>query len=158
MLGRILPILMLLAGSALAQKYDGPRPPKSDTPYLKHADTLVATEVAQAKEEKRKDDTLYTIDGANSTAKTPLASPIFLFQSDKIAADKLVLYKLDTKNGHREILFSPKKKQGAQPIRMAVSRLTSDNLYKLEVEDELENGEYSLSPEGSNQAFCFQVY
>jgi hypothetical protein len=158
MLGRILPILMLLAGSALAQKYDGPRPSKPDIPYLKHADTLVATEVAQAKEEKRKDDTLYTIDGANSTAKTPLASPIFLFQSDKIAADKLVLYKLDTKNGRREILFSPKKKQGAQPIRMEVTRLTSDNLYKLEVEDELENGEYSLSPAGSNQAFCFQVY
>jgi hypothetical protein len=149
---------MLLAGSALAQKYDGPRPSKPDIPYLKHADTLVATEVAQAKEEKRKDDTLYTIDGANSTAKTPLASPIFLFQSDKIAADKLVLYKLDTKNGRREILFSPKKKQGAQPIRMEVTRLTSDNLYKLEVEDELENGEYSLSPAGSNQAFCFQVY
>src|SRR6516164_4206315 len=158
MLGRILPILMLLAGSALAQKYDGPRPPKSDTPYLKHADTLLATEVAQAKEEKRKDDTLYTIDGTNSTAKTPLASPIFLFQAGKIAADKLVLYKVDTKNGHREILFSPKKKQGAQPIRMEVTRLSSDNLYKLEVEDDLENGEYTLSPEGSNQVFCFQVY
>jgi hypothetical protein len=41
---------------------------------------------------------------------------------------------------------------------MEVTRLTSDNLYKLEVEDELENGEYSLSPAGSNQAFCFQVY
>jgi hypothetical protein len=158
MLGRILLLPTLLAASVLAQKYDGPRPPKPDIPYLKHADTLLSTEVAQAKEEKRKDDTLYTIDGANSAAKTPLASPIFLFQSDKIAADKLVLYKVDTKNGHREILFSPKKKQGAQPIRMEVTRLSSNNLYKLEVEDELENGEYTLSPEGSNQVFCFQVY
>lgn len=158
MFGRILLLPALAAVTALAQKYDGPRPSKPDIPYLKHADSLVPTEVAQAKEEKRKDDTIYTIDGANSTAKTPLASPIFLFQSDKIAADKLVLYKLDTKNGRREILFSPKKKQGAQPIRMEVTRLTSDNLYKLEVEDELENGEYSLSPAGSNQVFCFQVY
>jgi hypothetical protein len=158
MLARILLLPALCASLVFAQKYDGLRPPKPDIPYLKHADALLATEVAQAKEEKRKDDTLYTIDGTNSTAKTPLASPIFLFQSDKIVADKLVLYKLDTKNGHREILFSPKKKQGAQPIRIEVTRLSSDNLYKLEVEDELENGEYSLSPEGSNQVFCFQVY
>ena len=158
MLGRILLLPSLCASLVFAQKYDGPRPPKPDIPYLKHADTLLATEVAQAKEEKRKDDTLYTIDGTNSTAKTPLASPIFLFQAGKIPADKLVLYKVDTKNGHREILFSPKKKQGAQPIRMEVTRLSSDNLYKLEVEDDLENGEYTLSPEGSNQVFCFQVY
>src|SRR6516165_8256644 len=145
MLRRIPLFVVAVVCAAFAQKYDGPRPPKPDVPFLKHADTLVATEVAQAKEEKRKDDTLYTIDGANSAAKTPLASPIFLFQSDKIAADKLVLYKVDTKNGHREILFSPKKKQGAQPIRMEVTRLSSNNLYKLEVEDELENGEYTLS-------------
>jgi hypothetical protein len=158
MLHRILLLLALFAVSALGQKYEGPRPPKPDIPYLKHADSLVPTEITQAKEEKRKDDTVYTIDGVNSTAKTPLASPIFLFQSEKIAADKLMLYKLDVKNGHREVIFSPKKRQGAQPIRMEVTRLSSDNLYKLEVEDELENGEYSLSPEGSNQVFCFQVY
>jgi len=158
MLRRILPLSLILAAALLGQKYDGPRPPQPDIPYLKHADTLVATEVSQAKEEKRKDDIVYTIEGANSPVKTPLASPIFLFQSEKIPAAKLALYKLDNKNGHREILFSPKKKGGAQPIRIQVMRLTPDNLYKIEVEDTLENGEYSLSPEGSNQVFCFQVY
>jgi|SRR5579871_261905 len=158
MLRRVLPLFCFAACAAFAQKYNGPRPPQPDLPYIKHADNLVPTEVSEAKEEKRKDDILYTIDGANASARTPLASPIFLFQSQKIPADKLTLYKLDSKNGHREVLFSPKKKGGAQPIRMEVTRLNSDNLYKLEVEDSLENGEYSLSPEGSNQVFCFQVY
>jgi hypothetical protein len=125
---------------------------------LKHADNLVSTEVAEAKEEKRKDDILYVVAGANSSARTPLASPIFLFQSDKLVPEKLQLYKLDTKNGRREILMSPKKRQGAMPIRMQVTRLGSDKLYQIEVEESLENGEYSLSPEGSDQVFCFQVF
>jgi hypothetical protein len=142
--------------AAFAQKYDGPRPPKPDVPYLKHADNLVATEVAQAKEEKRKDDTVYTIEGANSSAKTPLAEPIFVFQSVKLLPDKLQLFKLEIKNGHREIAFS--KKKGPEPIRVEVTRLSSDNLYKLEVDEQLAAGEYSLSPEGSNQVFCFSVF
>lgn len=158
MVRRILPLLLAVAGASFAQKYDGPRPPQPDLPYLKHADNLIPTEAAQAKEEKKKDDTLYVMEGASSTAKTPLPSPIFLFQADKIQPDKLALYKLETKNGRREILFSPKKRQNAVPIRIEVNRLSPDNLYKIEVEDTLANGEYALSPEGSNQVFCFQVY
>ena len=158
MLRRTLPLLFVVACAVDGQTYTGPRPPKPDVPYLKHADNLLATEVAEAKEEKRKDDILYVVAGANSSARTPLASPIFLFQSDKILPDKLQLYKLDTKNGRREILMSPKKKQGAVPIRIQVTRLSSDNLYKIEVEESLENGEYSLSPQGSDQVFCFQVF
>jgi hypothetical protein len=142
--------------AAFAQKYDGPRPPKPDVPFLKHADNLVPTEVVQAKEEKRKDDTLYTIEGQNSSAKTPLSEPIFLLQSEKLLPDKLQLFKLDTKNGHREILLS--KRRGPMPIRVEVTRLSSDNLYKLEVDEQLVPGEYSLSPEGSNQVFCFAVF
>jgi hypothetical protein len=158
MLRRILPLLLAVAGAGFAQKYDGPRPPQPDLPYLKHADTLVPTEAVEAKEEKKKDDTLYIVEGASSAAKTPLTSPIFLIQADKIQPDKLALYKLEVKNGRREILFSPKKRQNAQPIRINVNRLSSDNLFKIEVDDTLSNGEYSLSPEGSNQVFCFQVY
>jgi|SRR5579862_7416158 len=155
MLRRYLPLLLLAVCAAFAENYDGPKPPKPDLPYIKHADNLVATEAIEAKEEKHKDDTLYIIEGANSSAKTPLAEPIFLFRSDKIQPEKLSLYKLDSKNGHREILF---KKKGAQPIHMEVTRLGPDNLFKLEVEDVLENGEYSLSPDGSNRVFCFAVY
>lgn len=155
---RILTLLLIAAAASVAQKYTGPRPPKADVPYLKHAENLVATEATEAKEENRKDDILYVVSGATSTAKTPLASPIFLFQAEKIVPDKLTLFKLESKNGNREVLFSHKKKQTAMPIRIEVTKLSSDNLYKIEVDETLENGEYSLTPEGSNQVFCFQVY
>ena len=155
MLSRILPLLLAAVFAASAQKYDGPRPPKADLPYLKHASDLLPTEPGQAREQKQKNDILYTVEGAASSAKTPLASPIFIYKADKIAPEKFGLYKLDVKSGHREILLGPKK--GPKPIRLDVSRLDKD-LYRIEVGDSLEPGEYSLSPEGSNQVFCFQVY
>ena len=156
MLHRVLPLLLGVAFAASAQQpYNGPKPPKSDLPYLKHADQLLATEIATAKEDKKKDSSLYTIDGVNSTAKTPLASPIFIFQSDKINPESLQLYRLENKGGHREITIS---KRGPEPIRMQVTRLGVPNLYRLEVYNDLESGEYSLSPSGSNTVFCFSVF
>src|SRR3954466_14202024 len=154
MLRRMVPLLLAALFAASAQKYDGPIPPKADVPYLKHASELVATEVGQAKEEKKKDDTTYIVEGAASSAKTPLASPIFIFKSDKISPEKFGLYRLTVKGGHREITIGPKKQP--VPIRIEVSRLDK-GLYRIEVGDSLEPGEYSLSPEGSNQVFCFQV-
>jgi hypothetical protein len=154
MIRRIAPFLVA-ALVLSAQKYDGPKPPKPDLPYLKHATTLVPLEAVEAKEQKQKNDTLYIVEGAQSTAKTPLASPIFLFQSAKIVPDKLGLYKLDVKGGRREILFGPKR--SPKPIRIEVTHLDG-NLYKIEVNDSLDPGEYSLSPEGSDQVFCFQVF
>jgi hypothetical protein len=152
---RRMALLLVAALAAFAQKYDGPKPPKPDLPYLKHATTLVPLEVSEAKEQKQKNDTLYIVEGAASSAKTPLASPVFLFQSSKILPDKLGLYKFDVKGGHREILFGAKKQP--KPIRIDVTHLDG-NLYRLEVNESLEPGEYSLSPEGSNQVFCFQVF
>ena len=137
------------------QKYSGPRPSKPDLPYLKHASNLVPTEAGMAREEKKKDDILYVIDGAASSARTPLASPIFLIEIDKLNPDRLGLFKLESRNGRRELLASPKKPP--KPIRIEIERV-ADKLYKIEVGDSLEAGEYSLSPEGSNQVFCFQVY
>jgi hypothetical protein len=154
---RLLALLLGAAALATAQKYDGPRPPKPDIPYLKHATNLVPTEVSEAKEEKgKKDEVTYVISGAASTARTPLASPIFLLQTQKLSAEKLALFKLESRNGRREIAASPKKPM--QPIRLEVTRLDSAGLYRLEVVESLEPGEYSLSPEGSNQVFCFQVF
>jgi hypothetical protein len=153
----LLPIL-LFALPAFAQKYSGPRPPKPDIPYLLHADTLVETEVTEAKEQNKKDEITYVVPGAESPAKTPLASPILLLQAEKISAEQLQLYRLEVKNGQREVLFSKKKKQTARPIRMNVNRITSDNLYKIEVDESLTAGQYSLTPEGSNTVFCFQVF
>jgi hypothetical protein len=155
MLRRTLLLAFAVVLTATAQKYAGPHPPKADLPYLKHADNLIPTEAAEAKEEKKKDDILYIVDGANSSAKTPLASPIFLLQAAKLAPDHLQLFKLDSKSDRREILFSPKHPPKA--IRVVVTRLGSD-LYRIEVDESLDPGEYSFSPEGSNQVFCFQVY
>ncbi len=95
------------------------------------------------------------VEGANSPARTPLASPVFLMLADQLSPDKLGLYRLDVKGNHREILFGPKKQPRA--IRLDVTRVEG-NLYRIEVDESLDPGEYSLSPEGSNQVFCFQVY
>ncbi len=150
-------VLCFAAAVAAAQNYTGPRPPHPDLPYLKHAENLVPTETLEAREEKgKKDETTYVIAGATSSAKTPLASPILLLQEDKIVAAKLALYKLESRNGRREIVFSPKKQPKA--IRVELTRLSGDKLYRLEVDESLEPGEYALSAEGSNQVFCFQVY
>jgi len=156
MLRRIVWLALAVALAASAQKYDGPVPPKPDLPYLKHADNLIPTESVVAKEEKKKDDSTFIVDGASSSARTPLASPIFLMKSVNLAPRNLQLFKLEVKSGHREIFFPAKKPP--QAIRIVVTRLSSDGVWKIEVDESLEPGEYSLSPEGSNQAFCFKVF
>ena len=45
---RIVLVALAACWAASAQKYDGPRPPKADIPYLKHASELVATEASEA--------------------------------------------------------------------------------------------------------------
>jgi len=152
-----LPIVVLCCGPLAAQKYTGPRPPKPDLPYLMHADNLIPTESLEAKQEERKNDVTYVIPGANSPARTPLASPAFLILTDQLQADRLQLFKLQSKGGQREVLYTRKKKLVARPIRLNVTRL-DENLFKVEVDEILENGEYSLSPADSNLVFCFQVY
>ena len=150
---------LLCPVAALSQKYTGPIPPKPDVPFLVHADTLVETESAEAREQKapKKEEITYIVSGANSSAKTPLASPILLFQSDKLSAEKLQMYKLEARNGNREITFSNKKKNTAKPINISVNRV-AEGLFRIEATDSLPNGEYALTPEGSNQVFCFQIY
>ena len=156
MLRRIVWLGFAVALAALAQKYDGPQPPKPDVLYLKHAANLISTAALVTTEEKKKDDVTYIVDGASSSAKTPLASPIFLMKSVSVVPGKLQLFKFEVKNGHRELFFPAKK--SPQPIRIVVTRLSADGIWKIEVDESLEPGEYGLSPEGSNQAFCFQVF
>lgn len=149
---------LALALATFAQpKYSGPMPPKPDVPYIIHADNLVPTEAQEAREQKgKKDQITYIIAGAASSAKTPLASPIFLIQSQDLAADKLQAYKLEVKNGQREISFTKRK----QPAAIIVNATPAgpSGLYKIEVEQTLQPGEYALTPEGSNKVFCFAVF
>ena len=152
-------ILSLLgAVAALAQKYAGPRPPKPDVVYLVHADNLIPLEAAEAKQESKKDEVTFTVAGASSPARTPLAEPIFLLESGKIQADRLELYRMEVKNGRREVSMSKSRRRGGpRPVRLSVIKLDG-NLYRIEASEALENGEYSLSPNDSNAVFCFEVY
>ena len=159
---------MLLARTALAlfvavsvfaaEKYAGPRPPKADVPYLLHADNLIETEVGTAKSQERKDIVIATLPGASSPVKTPLAEPIFLVKTDKLVIDKLAAYKLEVKNGSREVVVNARKaKNVGRPLHVQVTKL-DDKLYRVEIDEILENGEYALSPDGSDETFSFQVY
>ena len=106
-------LLLMCSATLFGQKYTGPQPEKADLVYLVHADSLVPTETGDAKEENRKDDVVAVVAGATSSAATPLASPIFLIRADKINADALEIYKLEVKNGRREVVLTHKKK----PVR-----------------------------------------
>ena len=158
---RVGPLFLVSLCSTFAwaqEKYTGPRPPKADVVYLAHADNLVPTEVTEAKEESKKDEVTYTIPGATSAARTPLAEPIFILQTDKFQPEQLELYRMDVKNGRREVTMSQKRRRGGpRPLRLSVTRLER-GLYRIEASETLENGEYALSPNGSNRVFCFEVY
>jgi len=153
-------ILLLWAVLAAApREYSGPMPPQPDVPYLLHADNLVETEPSEAREQKRGRDTVYSIAGATSKARTPLAEPIFLLRSEKIAPDSLELYALEVRGGNREVVFPENKNRAPRPKRLVWTKL-ADKLFRFEVSENLglDNGEYSLTPRGSNSVFCFTVY
>jgi hypothetical protein len=150
--------VLLVSTSFAAERYAGPRPPKPDVPYLVHADNLLATEEGMASTETRKDATYALLNGTTSTARTPLAEPIFIIQTEKLQADKFEAYKLDVKNGKREVLINHKKpKNVARPVFLTVTRL-DERLYRIEVDEPLENGEYTLTPQGSDATFSFTIY
>lgn len=157
-LARIAFALLVTTGMFAAERYSGPRPPKVDVPYLVHADNLIETEVGKAKSDERKDTVVASIPGAASPAKTPLSEPMFLIKTDKLLVDKIQAYRLEVKNGSREVVVNAKKQKNVQrPIHLQVTKL-DDRLYRIEVDEILENGEYSLSPDGSDETFSFQVY
>jgi len=140
------------------EKYTGPRPPKKDVLYLLQAAKLVETEVVVANQSNSKDASVFSVAGAESSAKTPLAEPIFLLDSDQISPDSLGLFRFDVHNGNREISLSGKHgKNSSKQFHLSVRKLDS-GLYRVEAAEPLDNGEYSISPEGSNTAFCFSVF
>jgi hypothetical protein len=140
-----------------AEKYTGPMPPKKDVPYLLHADNLVETEVANASQTSNKNDVVFSVPGETSPARTPLAEPIFLFAPDRFTPESLGLYRFDVSGGKRQISMGRKKGKGARVYHTSVRNL-APGLFRIEAAEYLENGEYSLSPEGENIAFCFTVY
>lgn len=152
-------LAIVLVGTLLAQdRYKGPKPPKTDIPYLVHADNLLETDASEAQEGKNKNDTVYTVQGAAAKARTPLAEPIFLIAIEKLSAEKFSCYRMEAKGSTRQLVLPLKPgKNAPKPLRMNVTRVNG-NLYRLELSETLINGEYTLSPEGSNQVFSFAVY
>jgi hypothetical protein len=151
--------LVALAAPSLAQsKYSGPRPEKADIVYLRHVDKLIETESGQATQAEEKNKTIYRLAGASSPSRTPMAEPVMLFKADKINPDKLTLYRMTVENGQRLLTFPNKPgKDSPKPIYLVVTALER-GLFKLEVNEFIDDGEYCLSPEGSNAVFCFSTY
>ena len=151
-------IATLVAATLFAQDlYKGPYPPKPNIPYIVHADNLVETEVKTAHEQTTKNATIYTVDGDKSTARTPLASPTFVIDAATLDAEKLALFRFEINSGHREVTLRKDGKGGSMPLHIETTKV-SGHLYQIRVTDGLENGEYGLSPDGSNDAFCFEVF
>lgn len=149
-----------LFGQPAKKKWAGPRPDKPDVPFLLHVDKLMTTDVGTATESKTKDGSLYTVTGGGAAARTPIPEPILLFQAEKINPERLTLFRMEVKGGQRTLLLpepGKRKKDAARPLFMLVTALDK-GLFKIEVNEFLPNGEYCLSPDGSNQVFCFAAY
>jgi hypothetical protein len=139
-----------------AEKYKGPVPPKPDIPSLLHASSLVETEVADARQGKKNDE--FIISGASSSARTPLAEPIFIIDARNIQPETFELYRLDVKGGNREVsLGGNRRRGGSHALHLAVKPL-GGHLFRVEADEALEDGEYALSPNGDNKAYCFEIY
>jgi hypothetical protein len=147
----------ITATLAAADKYTGPPPPKTDVLYILHANQLTETESGEAREQTKKNESTYVISGASSPARTPLSEPIFIVDARQLAPERMELYKLDVKNGNREVSLSSKKKSGNRPLHLMVTKL-NDHIYKVEADEPLEDGEYAITPSGDNRVFCFQIY
>ena len=157
-----LALLVLAAAGVSGQtkkSYDGPRPVKADVPYLLEAGRLTEVESSEAQQKDEKDAVVYTVPGSTSPTRTPMPEPIFLFKSDRINPERLSLYRMESKGGNRVISISTrgKAKSSQKPVFLMVNRLEA-GLYRVEVNEYIENGEYCLTPEGSNKTFCFTTY
>jgi len=153
-------VIAVLPAVAQQKKYTGPRPPKPDVPFLVHASQLIPAETGEARESQGKNGTDYAVAGATSSTRTPIPEPVFLFQSDKINPERLSLFKMEAKGGQRTLAIpreSRKQKDNARPVFILVSPL-ENRLFKVEVNEPLDDGEYCFSPEGANTVFCFTEY
>ncbi|MFN7541887.1 MAG: hypothetical protein ACK5TN_03710 [Acidobacteriota bacterium] len=156
-------LLLLFPGLSLfvllsQEPYKGPVPEKADVPHIRHANKLVPTDVGEAKDESAKGDTIYTVPGAAATARTPLTEPSFIIKVNQLNVQQMQLYRMEVKGGQRQLMLPQKpKKNSPRPLRLSLDSIGS-GLFRLEVQEPLENGEYCLSPGGSNAVYCFAVY
>ena len=150
--------LMLISLAATAQVSQNlPDPELEDVPYLLHGDSLVELEQLEATSEEIKNQLRYSIPGASSTARTPLASPEFLLKPSEINPTDLRLYGFDSDKGNRSLLYRNTKTVMAQPHLIQVSA-ASNGLALIRVKVSLPAGEYGLTPTGKDTVFAFTVF
>ncbi len=157
---RVLFTSCVLAMAIRADAPTVPEPPKTDLPYLLMAQDLVPTDAIDAQQDvrnagKKNEETTYWVAGEHATARTPLASPIFVLKEDSLAVERLSIYPFELRNGRREITFSHKKL--LKPFTLTLKKV-KDALYRMEVNESMPAGEYALTPSGSNSVFCFAVF
>jgi len=134
-----------------------PAPGKKDVLYLVHAGTLVQTEIVRPVPKDDGASNIWSIPGESSLAKTPLALPIFTIDAYAIAPEKLQLYPFEIKGAHRELTLKKKGPSETEPIFITIFPVAG-TLYRIELVNEIPNGEYGLTIPGSNQFFCFSVF
>jgi hypothetical protein len=134
-----------------------PKPDKKDVIYLVHASNLVQTEIVKPTPKDDGQSLTWSIPGESSLARTPLALPIFTVDAAIIAPEKLQLYPFEIKGAHRELSLKKKGPSETEPILITITPI-SGTLYRIELVNEIPNGEYGLTVPGSNQFFCFSVF
>ncbi len=138
--------------------YQGAKPAKKDVPYLVLGDQLLETEASEANQLEEKNRTTYSVKGASSSARTPLAEPAFLLMPGDMKPESLSLYPMKVDKGNRSVTFNAKpKKDDPRPIPL-LFHPRKDGTMMIESNQFLDPGEYCLSPQGANTVFCFQVY
>jgi hypothetical protein len=151
-------LILLLSGLAFGQEYNGPPPDEADMIYLLHAEKLIKTEAIQARQESRKKDTAYVVSGVASPVKTPLAEPIFILMSEDLSPQQIQLFEVSPVKGQREIVFPQRPGKKTPRPRYLTYKQVEGNVYWLEVNEILDNGQYCLTPRGANDVFCFEIY
>jgi len=151
-------LLLALSPISADEKYSGPPPAKPDIPYLVFAAALKEPEIVDAREEKRKDETVYIIPGTASPARTPESEPVFIIDARQIAPEHIQLHQLEVKDGNRQVSLSSTPQPGpSEPLHLLVKRI-NEHLYRIEASEMLNIGEYALTSTGNNHVFCFSVF
>ena len=150
---------LLLCPAMFAADYKGPLPPKPDLPYLLHASTLVPTEAVMASQSAQKKSSTFTIQGASSSAKTPLAEPIFILETKSLDPASLELWRFEVRNGERSVSVTGgvHHKGASGPYHLTVTKI-GDRLYRLEAEEMWRTANIRCHPRAPIRRSAFRFF
>ena len=154
---------LLAAQPLLAiDKYDGPRPRKKDVLYVVHADNLTGDGGGNGKPNLRISDVNHLFGpGAASASSHTTGRAHLLMAPDENHPGQLgvCIDSMSGTAGERFCITGKKRRLSLKQFSRHLSlRSLEHGLTRIEASEPLDPGEYSISPEGSNTAFCFSVY